>query len=302
MKSDNNTDVSIIIISYNTKDLIEKCIKSIVKHTKKIRYEIIVVDNGSTDGSVDFLKKLSNKSTNIQLIESNKNIGFGPANNLGIEIASGRYILFLNSDTIIHDNLICEMYEWMNKNKQYGISSCALKNTDGSYQGSGGYFPNLINVFSWMTIQDLPFVDKLIKPFHPMKERSIFKNEDFYKQIHELDWVTGAFMYCRSEIFNEIIGFDEDYFMYTEEVDLCYRAKRAGWKVVYQPKWYITHLGGGSSTKEFAVLAEFEGVKTFFRKHYPRWQMPLLRFFLKVGSLLRIFVFGKTYAKAFFKV
>jgi len=304
--------ISIVIISYNTKKLTGDCVKSIVEGTKGTKYEIIVVDNNSTDGSTETLKKLQNSKTpklQLKLIENQTNLGFGRANNQGIKKAKGRYVLFLNSDTVVNDNVIGEMVEWMDENKDIGIASCALRNRDGSLQGTGGHFPTLARVFTWMTIQDIPFVDKLIKPFHPMKEKSFVKGESFYEKEKEIDWITGAFFLMRKEVSKQVGGFDEDYFMYTEEVDLCYRSKKVGWKIYYNPKWSITHLGGASGKKWSFVTREFDGVKLFYKKHYPKWQYPVLRLFLKTGAFWRMFLFGllkgkgaaKAYAKAFFK-
>jgi len=301
-------DLSIIIVSFNTKKITKDCIESVVKNTKGIKYEIIVVDNDSKDGSVNLLKELSEKYL-LKLIAKRNNVGFGKANNIGMKIAKGKYILLLNSDTIIKDNVLKEMIDWMNKNKQAGVSTCALKNKDGSLQGTGGYFPNLFQVFSWMFfIEDIPLVDKLIKPFHPMHPHSPFyKGEAFFEKLHQQDWITGAFMLFRREIINQAGYFDDDYFAYVEEVDYCWRIKSKGWEVWYLPQWSIVHLGGASSTKEFPILSEIKGIKIFYSKHKPEFQQKILRLFLKCGMFLRMMLFGvikgkeeaKLYAKAF---
>src|SRR3989344_5544472 len=285
-------DLSVIIVSHSTNVLTSDCIISVIKNTKGIKYEIIVIDNASNDGSITMLKRYKSKIANFSLILKKKNFGFGKANNQGMKNAKGRYLLLLNSDTKINSNVLGEMISWMDKNSDIGISSCALLNISGSYQGTGGYFPTLPRVFSWMILQDIPFMDKIIKPFHPMKEKSGFKNEKFYRIEKELDWLTGAFLLIKREVYEEVGGFDEDYFMYTEETDLCYRAKMAQWKIYYNPKWSIVHLGGARGTKELAVLKEFEGVKLFYKKHFPLWQYPILRLIIKLGSLGRAILFG----------
>lgn len=302
-------DLSIIIVSFNTKKLTIDCVESIIKNTENLKYEIIVVDNASSDGTVDELESVFAKQ-NLQVIKNKENVGFGKANNQGIKLAKGKYILFLNSDTLVKENLLKEMVEWLDKEKYIGIATCALFNPDGSFQGTGGYFPTLLRVFSWMTIQDLPLVDSLIKPFHPMKEKSFSKNDHFYNKKKELDWVTGAFFLVKREVVETVGFFDEDYFMYTEETDYCFRAKKKGWKIVYNPKWNIAHYGGASGKAWSGVLREFEGVKLFYKKHYPAWQYPILRALLKVGALGRIVLFGllqgreaaKAYAKALMAV
>ena len=304
-------DLSIIIVSYNTASLLKSCIESIVKNTKDITYEIIVVDNASTDNSVKVIRhsKLVSESLSPTIIQNKKNLGFAAGNNIGLKQARGNYILLLNSDTKLTSNLLPEIVDWMDEHPKAGVATCMLTNTDGSIQGTGGYFPTLLRTISWMTIQDIPGVDKLIKPFHPMKGKSWAKNTKFYKEEKQLDWVTGAFFLMRKEVYENVGNFDEKYFMYTEETDYCFRAKALRWQVWYLPQWSIIHIGGASGTSENAVLGEFTGVKLFYKKHYPKWQYPILRLFLKIGALIRMAILGilegpgafKTYAKAFIK-
>ncbi len=302
-------DLSIIIVNFNTEKLVKNAILSVVRNTRNISYEIIVVDNASSDNSRNILKKLEKNLSEVEMkvIENKKNVGFGRANNQGMKVSRGRYILLLNSDTLIHDNVLGKMVSWMDKNLDIGISTCALKGKDGKLQGPGGYFPTLLRVFSWMIIQDIPLVDKLIKPFHPVHSRFFNKGAGFFKIKQELDWVTGAFMFVRRQVYEQTGGFDRDFFMYTEDVDLCYRARARGWKIFYIPTWFITHYGGASGSSWSHVLHEFEGIKLFFRKHYPKWQYPVLRLLLKLGAFWRMILFGilsgkeaaKAYAKAF---
>lgn len=289
-------DLSIVIINFNTPQLTKQCVDSIIKYCKGINYEIIVVDNASTDDSVKRLEKIKQSL----LLRSKINLGFAGGNNLGIHKAKGKYVLLLNSDTIINSKVLQKMVDWMDNNPKVGISTCSLLNEDGSIQGTGGYFPSLFKVFAWMSfIDDIPFLDTIIKPFHPMHSKSPYKGFGFYGQTRELDWVTGAFMLTRREVFDNVGLLDEDYFMYVEDVDFAYRAKKSGWKVAYLPKFEITHLGGKSSNKEFPIISEFTALKQFYKKHYPAWQYPILRFLFKLGSLPRIILFGKTYVKAF---
>ncbi|OGM15562.1 hypothetical protein A2V56_03475 [Candidatus Woesebacteria bacterium RBG_19FT_COMBO_42_9] len=300
-------DLSIIVVNYNTKNFLLSCIKSVKKNTKGIVYEIIVIDNASTDGSADILKRLKGRLFKITINRQNQ--GFAKANNQGIKIAAGRYILLLNPDTAIEDNVLGEMINYMDNNPKVGIVSCALKGNNGKIQATGGYFPNLARVFSWMFfLDDIPLLDRLIKPFHPMHEKSFFyRGESFFRNAGLRDWVTGAFYLLRRPVLDEVGLLDEDYFMYTEEVDLCFRAKQKGWEVWYLPKWAIVHFGGASSASEFPIISEYKGVKTFYKKHMPSWQTLVLRLLLKVGAVLRIILFGilkggsyvKIYAKAF---
>ena len=286
-------DLSIIIISFNTKKITEDCIESVIKNTKKINYTIRVVDNASSDGSFEYLSKRFAKYDFIRFIKSSNNLGFAKANNLGAKDINSRYILFLNSDTLIKENILYEMLEWMGKNKKTAAATCALKNKDGSFQGSGGYFPTLPRVFNWMFfIEDIPFIERFVKPFHPVHLKSPFyKSLDQFKKIRNQDWITGAFFLIRGDVFRKAGRFDEDYFMYTEEVDLCFRVKKLNYDIYYLPQWEIIHLGGASSNKEFPILSEYKGIKMFYRKNMPVWQYPFMRIFLKGGALIRALVY-----------
>jgi len=300
-------DLSIVIVSLNIKELLKKCLSSVFANEGGIDYEVFVVDNASSDGTPEMVSK---EFPQVKVIRNKKNIGFGPANNVAIKKAKGRYVLLLNPDTeIINKNTLSQMVSWMDKNPKTGISSCALLNPDRTYQGSGGYFPSLFRVFSWMFfLDDLPFFDRLIKPYHPMHAWSpLYKGEAYFKKLHKQDWVTGAFFLIRKEVIDKIGYFDEDYFAYVEEVDYCFRAKKEGWEVVYLPKWEIIHYGQATTGSEFATIKELEGVKIFYKKHQPAWKMIPLRLFLKSGVILRFFLFGllkgkesaRVYAKAF---
>lgn len=297
-------DLSIIIPSYNTKDYLLRCINSIKKNTLGIKYELIIVDNGSVDGSKEVLQRLESKD--LAVIFNKENVGFAGANNLGFEKASGNYILYLNSDTLVTTNVLGEMVQWMKENPKVGVVSSALGGKDGKLQATGGYFPTLSRVFLWMLgIDDIPFLGRFIKSFHPHTP-DYFGNSS-YLFSHEQDWVTGAFFLTRSRLMKIIGEWDEEYFMYVEEVDLCFRIKKNGWKIMYLPQWKVVHYGGASSRKEFPILSEYQGLKRFYTKFYPRWNYLVLRVLLKVGAIGRIILFGilgrketvGIYAKAF---
>lgn len=300
-------DLSIVIVSTNICKLLRSCLRSVYEKEDKADFEIFVVDNASTDGTLEMVEKEFPK---VELIKNRKNIGFGPSNNRATKKAKGRYILLLNPDTkIIHKNIFSEMISWMDKKPAVGISSCALLNADKSYQGSGGYFPTLFRVLAWMTfLDDIPLLDKIIKPYHPLHPWSFFySGEAYFKKAHKQDWVTGAYFLIRREVVEKVGLFDEDYFAYVEEVDYCYRAHQAGWEIWYLPKWETIHYGQVTTGSEFAMVNEFKGIKLFYKKHYAFWKMGVLRLILKMGALLRIFLFGiikgpnvaKIYAKAF---
>lgn len=304
---DKTVDLSIIFVASNNKFIVN-CLNSIKKASKGINIEIIVIDNATKE---KVGASLSKSFVGLRIIRREENGGFGENNNLGMRIAKGRYILLLNDDTQIKDtNIFKQMLNWMDNHPDVGVSSCALLNPDGkTYQGSGGSFPTLARVFAWMTfLDDIPFLDKMIKPYHPMHGLSpLNTNEDYFKKQHEQDWVTGAFYLIRRSALDEVGLFDEDFFLYVEEVELSYRFKRAGWKVWYLPQWKIIHFGSATIGSERALIFEMQNIKLFYRKHYPKWQLPILNIILKSGALIRMIVFGllkgpnigKIYAKAF---
>ena len=284
--------LSIIIVSYNTVDLTLNCIKSIYldKGLKEIPFEIIVVDNNSHDNSVQELKRLKDK---IILIENKDNTGFGKANNQGIKIAKGNYILLLNSDTIILHSAISQSLDWLCSHPESSICTAQLLNKDKSIQASGGFFPNLANVFTWcLSLDDLPLINKIIKPIHPHTP-SFYTKDKFYLTDHRQDWVTGAFLLTRKNLLDKVGGFDESYFMYGEEVELCYRIQKI---TPSNQVWYligpqIIHLGGASATSRLdPILNEYRGILSFFKKHKPLWLYSVVRLLLKINALIRAII------------
>lgn len=278
-------DLSIVIVSFNTREILTDCVKSVIKNTSGIEYEIIIVDNGSKDGSLERIKELEKKYPQVSLIDAKVNIGFGKANNLGAKKAKGRYLLFLNSDTLIFDNAINESLDVIKNIPKGGVFSCKLLNADKSVQASGGHFPTLGNVFAWQFfIDDIPFIGSLISSFHPQLSS--------YNRDKQMDWVTGAFMIIPKKAFDVVGGFDENIFMYTEEMELCFRLKKLGYKTVYQNTPAIIHLGGSSGGSVLALASEVKNMIYFWKKHKPTWQLPLIKLFFLCGSLLRLLIFG----------
>ena len=274
-------DLSVIIVSYNTKDYLLECLQSIDQ-----KYEIIIIDNASSDGSVDEIKK---NFPDVKIIENKKNLGFAAANNQGMRQAKGRYILLLNPDTKILDNALSKMIDWMDKNAEASVSTCRLLNEDNSIQPTGGFFPTLPRLFAWQLFLDdiLP-----INSYHP--------KSSFYNKQRELDWVTGAFFLLRREIIDKSGLMDENFFMYAEELEYCYRIKKAGFKVFFTPAASIIHYGFKSGSKEKALIGEYESLKYYYQKHYPYYKTILAGACLKFGALLRFAIIrSKTYEKCY---
>ena len=303
----NNIDISIVIISSKI-DYLTDCLKTLYSSLKGINNEVILVDNASPDKVGEKIKK---DYPLVKVLRREVNGGFGENNNMGMRIAKGRYVLLLNDDTkIIDKKIFKEMIEWMDLHPKVGLSSCGLVNPDlKTYQGSGGYFPNLGRVIAWMTfIDDIPGLDNLIKPYHPMHPYSFLNtNEDYYKKVHKQDWVTGAFFLMRKEAMDQAGIFDEDFFLYVEEVELSYRFMKSGWETWYLPKWKTVLYGMVTNGSEKATVMEMQNLKLFYKKQMPSWQLPILTFVLKFGALLRLVIYtilgrinvAKIYAKAF---
>ncbi len=280
-------DLSVILVNYNTKSITLACLESLYKFTDGIVFEVIVVDNASADDSAEALSKLETKYKNLKLIRSSENLGFGGGNNLAAREAKGEYLLFLNTDTIFIENNLPYCLSVVKKDKNIGAYSCNLLTKDGHRQPSGGYFPNLGRLFAWQFfLDDLPLFSSLIKSIHPHS-----------RQRHP-DWITGAFMLIPTKVFKSVDGFDENIFMYTEELELCYRLKKLGHSVILDPKTSIIHLGGASGGSYLALTKEIEGMLYFWKKHQKAGELPLVKLIFWIGSLLRFVIFGIIMANA----
>lgn len=227
-----NTDVSIIFVNYKTKDLTINAINSVIEKTQGINYEIFVVDNASNDGSIESIEK---QFLNINIIKSEINGGFGYANNLAIKQAGGKYILCLNTDTILISNAIKIMFDFMEKEEYKDVAVCGgnLYDENNNPTLSFADFPNLINCtsFSYLFRNLFPNIKKIEA-----------------KKIIDVDVIIGADIFLRKEVLDKIGLFDEKFFMYAEEVDLCKRIKNAGYRIKIVPNAKIKHLEGKSSS------------------------------------------------------
>ncbi len=281
-------ELSIIIVSYNTYKLLKECLYSVYDSIENCGFErsieVIVVDNHSTDGTIEMIKSYFPK---VKIIINDKNYGFGFANNQGIRISKSKYILFLNSDTVVFKNTIKDSIKIIKNDTSIKVLGVKLLNRDGSIQQSIGYFPTIQRVIYWMFfIDDIPLFQRFIKPYH-------LSNTTLYHKILSIDWVSGAFLLANRETIIKAGLFDSSVFMYVEEVDLCYRIKKLGGDIIYNPNITIKHEKGASSTKEIAGLVEeYKGLKYFYKKHYSGSKSYLLSRLLYLGALLRVIFFG----------
>ena len=274
--------VSIVIVSYNCEAYLLNCLKSIMSSNLESSFEIIVVDNASTDGSQKFL---SNHFSEVKLIQNRTNLGFGKANNQAAKSAKGEYLLFLNSDTTIINDSINQLLHQA-KEAKADIASCQLINPDNTIQPQGGYLPNITTIANWMLfLDDLPLIGQLF-PSYQMHHPSWFTKD------RQGGWVAGTAMLVNRASFLKLAGFDEQIFMYAEDVDLCFRGNRNHLKICYfsQPKiFHYSHAGGDSTS---ALLGEYRGLLYVLPKYLTPTQFSLVKLLLKLGAFLRVVLFG----------
>lgn len=265
-------DVSIILVNYKTKELTINCIKSIQEKTKDLKYEIILVDNASTDGSVNFFE--NNYKNKIIFIKNTENLGFGKANNRGIEIAKGKYVFLLNSDTLLINNAIKILFDFMEKTKECGIC------------GGNLYTKELQPTHSFLR----KFPSLLLEIQEYIKKKEKTRNDFNYTNFEqEVAYITGADMFIRKEILEKSGYFDKDFFMYFEETELSYRIKRLGYKIVSVPQAKIIHLEGKSTIfKERKFTMYLESKYKFYYKLYSLKIVKLHYYLYKVKYLINI--------------
>lgn len=269
-------DVSIIIVNYNTLKITKNTIDSVIEKTKDLNYEIILVDNASTDGSVEFFQK--EYKDKIIFIKNNENLGFGRANNKGIEIARGKYVFLLNPDTLLINNAVKILFDFMEKNKDCGV--CGGNLFDENLQ------PNY-------SFDELP-TSNLIKEFFKKK-----RNFNDTEKAEEVGFVLGADMFIKKCILEKIGFFDEDFFMFYEELELTYRIKKNNYKVISVPEAQIIHLEQKSSkSKDLRIKQLFNGKYKYFYKTENLKTCKKIYYSSQIFSFIKYFLtFKKEYLK-----
>ena len=277
-------DLSIIIGNYNTEKLLEKTISSVYRNIKNISFEIIVVDDGSSDRSVEMVK---NKFPKIKIRENAKNLGYSKTYNIGTRLSKSRYVLHLNSDIFFtKDSSLDLIIKFMDKNQNIGISGCKIIKRDGSLDmPCKRSLPTIINVFS-QTIG-------LYKIFPKIKSLNYYLTYIPDDEIARIECIMGAFMLIRKELIKKIGYLDERFFIYSEDIDYCYRAIKAGWSVYYFPKIKIKHMHGGTTQQfKFKYLLNFhKGMFLYYNKHFARKNLFLVNYLIYSGILLRLAFF-----------
>ena len=261
-------DVSIIIVNYNTKKLLSDCLKSIYEQTKNINYEVIVSDNGSVDGSIEMLKA---DFPHVILIENNANLGFGTANNRGLDVAKGKYILYLNSDTLLLNNAVKIFFDYFEENSEkenIGALGTNLTDINGnvvsSYGSACGEFSSA-KEFIFDRQKLLIGTYKAAFRHYVLRRnlKEVISHKKFAKHIGPVGYITGADLFLRN---NNYARFDENIFLYYEETDLEFKLTKAGYKCILIDNAKIVHLEGGSEKKtslEVLDLASFSKINLF---------------------------------------
>ena len=261
-------DLSVVIVSWNVRDLLRDCLQSVVEDIQNLDGEIIVVDAASTDGTVEMVAQ---DFPNIQLITPGENVGFSKGNNIGLRASQGRHVLVLNPDTVILGDALKQMVEFLDQHSEVGVVGPQLLNDDGTVQSSRRRFPTVMTGIFESTWLEAIAPKRLLDGYY-IRDRSD-------TEMQQVDWVQGAACTVRREVIEEVGLMDEAFFMYSEEMDWQKRINEAGWKVFYHPEAQIVHLGGKSSEQVVAqrhIYFQTSKVR-YFQKHHGQMAGALIR-------------------------
>jgi hypothetical protein len=262
--------VSIIIVNFNGGEVLLGCLESLEKSSPSIAHEVIVVDNCSTDGSPDLVEQ---RFPNLLLIRQLQNRGFGAGNNVGARFAKGEFLFLLNPDTILSEDILPHLIEIMQQDATVGIVGPKLLNTDGSLQ---------ISVSPALSIAGEYQARKQAKSYQGLRNKTLISQK--FNDIQEVDIVVGAAFFIRKALFDSIGCFDENFFIYFEESDLCRRVQDNGWKIIYTPKVSLIHLKGYSYQQiPNTITVEYRRSQIYYyQKHRPIWEQIVLRMYLVI--------------------
>lgn len=270
MNAASQPDVSVVVVSFNTHDVLRECLQTLAKEAGGVRYETIVVDNASRDASAEMVER---EFPAAKLIRSGVNLGFAAANNRGFAIAQGRHVVLLNSDAFLRPGALPLAVERMDADPHIGLAGGRLVGRDDSWQPSARMFPSLIN--DLLSLSGLSAKYRHSRFFGRFDRTWADQNE-----AAEVDWVPGAFSIIPRRVLEEVGYFDENFFLYYEEVDLCRRIKAAGYSIWYWPDVVVVHLGGESSktVKHLTMssagsqltLWRMRSALLYYRKHHGR--------------------------------
>ena len=271
--------LTIIIVSWNVKDDLVNCLRSIEEHQPSVPFEIIVVDNASSDRTVETVKK---NFPNVTVIANSENKGFAAANNQAIKIAKGQYLLLLNPDTIVHKNTLDSLIKVLDENPQAAACGPKILDANGEYCPSIGYIPTFRSLlYHWTFLRYLG----IFRNHYKQLKRTHLS----YDNIADVEQLSGSVLLLRRPVMKEIGLFDENFFMYYEDVDLCLRIRNAGWKIIFVPDAVITHIGG-KSTEQVSEKKKFflySSALIFFRKHRGKFPTFLFSVVFKSGTIIK---------------
>jgi GT2 family glycosyltransferase len=251
--------LSIVIICWNDLKVIKDALRSIFAETKALEFEVIISDNGSTDGSVEYVRQHFDYP-NLRIVENKANLGFARGNNAGIAAAVGDYILILNPDTIIHGRALEKLVAFADQHPEAGAFGCKVLNTDGTYQYTAKLFPTVWRF--WIDALGLKWLGHLSKVFASRSYPGWHGDTE-----REIDWQSGCCVMFRGALLKKIGGFDPQFFYHCEEVDLCQRVWKEGYFILFTPSARITHLGG-QSVKRAPTRFEIETYRNLYRYFY----------------------------------
>jgi len=281
----NEVTLSIIIVNWNTRDITRNCLRSVREKVAGINCEVIVVDNASSDASVEMIRA---EFPEAHLIVNDENLGFGRANNQGMRVARGRYFLLLNSDTLVIDDSIQRLVSFMERDPGIGIAGCKLLFEDLTLQGSCSRFPSI----KIALVEDL----MLYKFLSRRRQGELLLNGYWaHDRTRDVDAVWGAAMLVRREVFEQTAGFDEKIFMYGEDLDWCMRVRDKGWRITFAHDCRIVHLNHKSAEIMYGderVDLCHKRVYEIYRERSGLLAMSALLFIKTVGALLRVCYFG----------
>jgi GT2 family glycosyltransferase len=272
-------DISIVLVCWNNKDYLEPCLDSLYEGVMKSSFDVVVVDNGSIDGSQDMLRE---KFPEVKIIQNDHNVGLGRASNQGIEATRGRFVLLLNNDTIVNGPSLDGMVEFLDKTPDAAAVGGKLLNPDGSVQSCYNNFPSLHEEFLIATR-----LGELIWEGYP----GIIEGD----VIKTVGWMGSACLMVRRETLNQVGLLDEEYFIYGDEADLQYRFKKNGWQMYYLPHVTTIHYGGRSMNRWSRRKMVYRGHIMFYKKNYGAFRTFILRFMLGSLSLFKLLPWGVAY-------
>ncbi len=281
MRSSNKTptevsDMSIVLVCWNNKAYVEPCLESLYESDLNISFDVLVVDNGSTDGSQEMLRE---RYPSVALIQNDHNVGLAKACNQGIEATAGRYVLLLNNDTIVNGPSMERMVDFLDRTPEAAAVGGRLINPDGSLQATYSEFSSL-----WQELLIATRLGALIQPGYPAHKDD--------PQVRSVDWLSSACLLLRREALKEVGFLDEEYFIYGDEADLQYRLKRAGWKVYYLPQVTTIHYGGRSMDRWRRRRMVYRGKILFFKKNYGALLTTALQVLLTMLTMAKLGVWA----------